>query len=404
MNSMDEYDYQLPVEKIAFFPLEKRDQSKLLHYQHGQISRYLFKDIFTLIPENAQLFFNNTRVLPARLFFKTQHGANIEVFYLEPSQQSIHQGLLSKGSIQIKAYVGGAKKWKDPCLQKSIPLDSGELLIQAQKKGIEKDYYLIDLQWNILDLTFADVLQLLGQMPLPPYIKREVQKQDAASYQTVYNQIAGSVAAPTAGLHFTEDLFNALQKKNIRLNYLTLHVGAGTFKPVKDDNIRKHNMHQEYVEIPLEVIEVLAHENLRPRIAIGTTSLRSLESLYWLGLEIIKNPSNPTLHVSQWIYENTSSPKSCQEVMKYLLAWMKEKKMNKLCFDTQILIQPGYTFQVMDALITNFHQPKSTLLLLVSAFIGKDWKNVYHYALENEFRFLSYGDSSLLWKKEYNTR
>lgn len=398
--SIEHYNYHLPPEKIAFFPNNPRDSSKLLEYTQGQIHEHIFREISSLIPSQARLFFNNTKVVPARLYFENEHGGIIEIFYLEPYQNDITQGLQQCGHIQIKAYVGGVKKWTNQILKKKHIVNNKEIEIQAQKLEQKEDYYVIELSWTPENWPFLSILEKLGQIPLPPYIKRESVMDDQQNYQTTYAKWAGSVAAPTAGLHFTKAVLESLKQNNVVPFELTLHVGAGTFKPVKDEDVRKHMMHQEYVEIPKNIIQNLAQTTHDPIIAVGTTTLRSLESLYWVGVQIHREPQKTAFQVSQWEYENSKGDLSMSESMQHILDWMARENKETIAFQTQILIQPDYMFRVVDALITNFHQPKSTLLLLVSAFVGEDWKRIYDYALQHDFKFLSYGDSSLLWKNK----
>lgn len=396
---IEDFDYELPASRVAYFPIEPRDQSKLLCYTKGQIETHCFKELAKHLPASTQLFINNTKVVPARLLFTNSTGASIEIFYLEPYKQTSLLAFARTQNIQIKAYVGHIKKWKEPYLQQRIEYQGKTIIIQAKIDEKINDYYLITLTWDHENLTFLDLLTQFGHMPLPPYIKRKDQTADLKNYQTVYHQHPGSVAAPTAGLHFSEAVFTNLHQKGIQTHPLTLHVGAGTFKPLQTSDVRAHQMHSEWVEISREVIENIQKLDQEPVVAVGTTSLRSLESLYWLGVNI-HSYVNQDLMVDQWVYEKKTFHCTRQQSMQNILNYLNHNKLNKLSFQTNILICPGYDFKMVDGLITNFHQPKSTLLLLIAAFIGQDWKKVYNYALNNEYRFLSYGDSSLLWKNQ----
>ncbi len=396
---IEDFDYDLPLSNIAYFPIEPRDESKLLLYKNGNIETHIFKDLDEYLPANTQLFINNTKVVPARLLFSTSTGASIEIFYLEPYAQTSILAFARTKNIQIKAYVGNATKWKEPYLTQYIDYQGKNIQIQAKNEGKIDDYYLITLTWNHENLTFLDLLIQLGHMPLPPYIKRKDQTSDLQNYQTVYHQEPGSVAAPTAGLHFSQGVFERLHQKVIQTHALTLHVGAGTFKPVQTTHIREHHMHSEWVEISRDVIEKIKNIETEPIVAVGTTSLRSLESLYWLGVNM-SSELDQALFVDQWVYEKNNLMCTRKQSMQNIVSYLDHKQLDKISFQTNIMICPGYDFKMVDALITNFHQPKSTLLLLIAAFIGQDWKKVYNFALANEYRFLSYGDSSLLWKNQ----
>jgi len=409
--SIHNYTYSLPEERIAKYPLEERDASKLLVYKDGLITEDKYQTIAEHIPANSLLIFNNTKVVEARLLFQKETGGVIEIFCLEPHEQyaDITTAMLQKEKVLWKCLVGGASKWKaGQLLEKKIKNSDQEILLQA--KYIEKrtDAFIIELSWSPAQLSFAEVLHLAGAIPLPPYIKRSVEPSDHERYQTVYAQFDGSVAAPTAGLHFTESIFKKFEEKNIQKDFVTLHVGAGTFKPVKSDTMQEHDMHAEFIDVSITTIQNLAANLNNKIIAVGTTSLRTLESLYWLGVKKSTVNSQRTIAASdrtlgllQWeAYELMDKNITAKEALESLIQWMKENQLEQLLAKTQILIAPGYQFKIVNGLITNFHQPQSTLLLLVAALIGDDWKRVYDHAMNNNFRFLSYGDGSLLWKRE----
>ncbi|MFN5372252.1 MAG: S-adenosylmethionine:tRNA ribosyltransferase-isomerase [Bacteroidia bacterium] len=398
--SIHDFSYDLPADKIAAFPLEARDQSKLLHYTGGQISDRQFFELPELLNEGDLLVFNQTRVVQARLVFRNSTGARIEVFCLEPlGQTDMVQAMLQKGNAEWLCMVGRASKWKEDEVLKAEHSESG-IQLKVRMLLREAEGFKLHFSWESSAHCFAEILECFGKIPLPPYIKREPVEGDSERYQTVYARENGSVAAPTAGLHFTDAVLDALQKKGIGLGKLTLHVGAGTFKPVKAERMADHAMHEEKVIVGIDVIEQLA--NCKGRVlAVGTTSLRSLESLYWTALRLKNRPDSEwNVRVSQWEpYESGYLHDSFQELMAWLAEGMRQRGMQTLTGSTGLLIAPGYSLKVAEGLITNFHQPNSTLLLLVAAVIGEDWKKVYAHALENGYRFLSYGDASLLEKK-----
>lgn len=398
--SIHDFSYDLPADKIAAFPLEARDQSKLLHYKGGQISDRQFFELPELLNEGDLLVFNQTRVVQARLVFRNSTGARIEVFCLEPlGQTDMVQAMLQKGNAEWLCMVGRASKWKEDEVLKAEHSESG-IQLKVRMLLREAEGFKLHFSWESSAHCFAEILECFGKIPLPPYIKREPVEGDSERYQTVYARENGSVAAPTAGLHFTDAVLDALQKKGIGLGKLTLHVGAGTFKPVKAERMADHAMHEEKVIVGIDVIEQLA--NCKGRVlAVGTTSLRSLESLYWTALRLKNRPDSEwNVRVSQWEpYESGYLHDSFQELMAWLAEGMRQRGMQTLTGSTGLLIAPGYSLKVAEGLITNFHQPNSTLLLLVAAVIGEDWKKVYAHALENGYRFLSYGDASLLEKK-----
>jgi S-adenosylmethionine:tRNA ribosyltransferase-isomerase len=398
--SIHDFSYELPAEKIADFPLEERDQSKLLHYSVGKIVDHRFHELPDLLKPNDLLVFNLTRVVQARLLFKNSTGARIEVFCLEPlGQTDMVQAMLQKGSAEWLCMVGRASKWKEDEVLKAEHSESG-IQLKVRMLRREAEGFKLHFSWESSAHCFAEILECFGKIPLPPYIKREPVKGDSERYQTVYASENGSVAAPTAGLHFTDSVLEALQTRNIEIAKLTLHVGAGTFKPVKAERMADHAMHEERVIIGVDVIEQLAACKGRV-MAVGTTSLRSLESLYWTALRLKNKPNSEwNVQVSQWEpYESGYLHDSFQELMAWLAKGMHARGIQALTGSTGLLIAPGYSLKVAEGLITNFHQPNSTLLLLVAAVIGDDWKKVYAHALENGYRFLSYGDSSLLERK-----
>lgn len=396
---IDEYDYPLPDERIAKYPLQQRDRSKLLIYQNHEIQERTFCDIADFIPENSLLVYNNTRVIQARLLFRKTTGAQIEVFCLEPANPADYaQSLGSNAVCEWKCMVGNLKKWKEGILSKQITIAGFEFTFTAEMLSSTENTHIVRFSWDNGNIHFADILENAGELPIPPYLHRKTEESDLSSYQTVYSKIKGSVAAPTAGLHFTNEVFESLKNKNIELQEVTLHVGAGTFQPVKTRDIAEHHMHTEVISVHRSTIESLIN-NYGKIIAVGTTSVRTLESLYYIGLKITKNsPSaNERLRVTQWEpyeeQENIETASALQNILNYLDA----HELSTLHAETQIMIKPGYKFRLVNGIITNFHQPKSTLLLLVSAFVEGNWNVIYDYALKNNFRFLSYGDSSLLF-------
>jgi S-adenosylmethionine:tRNA ribosyltransferase-isomerase len=402
--SIKDFSYHLPEEKIAFHPLAERDSSKLLIYQNGNIQESIYRKIAEYIPAGSLLVFNNTKVVEARLLFQKPSGGVIEIFCLEPHEQyaDITTAMLQPKNVLWKCLIGGASKWKrGQVLEKRIDLTN--TILQCRFIERKTDCFVVELSWGS-SLSFAEILHQAGAIPLPPYIKRDIDESDAERYQTVYAKQNGSVAAPTAGLHFTSEIFNRLKEKNIQTGFVTLHVGAGTFKPVNTAIMENHEMHAEYIDVTIELIENLLLNLNKTIVAVGTTSLRTIESLYWMGLkQSVTNDQestagNPELCVSQWEpYENADKNISAADALNALLNWMQKNKLNRLVGKTQILIAPGYKPRIVNALITNFHQPQSTLLLLVSSLIGVEWKSVYEFALENNYRFLSYGDGNLLF-------
>ncbi len=407
--SISAYSYSLPDNRIAKYPLAERDASKLLISKEGILAEDIYKNIAAHIPENSLLVFNNTKVVEARLLFQKPTGGIIEIFCLEPHAQypDITTAMLQTEKVLWHCLVGGAAKWKaGQVLEKQIKQNGSTVILQARYVEKKADSFIIELAWSPKELSFAELLHHAGAIPLPPYIKRAVEESDTVRYQTVYAKTDGSVAAPTAGLHFTEGVFASLKEKNIQPDFVTLHVGAGTFKPVKTETIQEHDMHAEFIDVSKPFIENLLSKLDQKIIAVGTTSLRTLESLYWIGRkpELCSGDMIPergsSVHLAQWEpYEHMMEDMPVKQALENLLLWMETNKRERLIAKTQILIAPGYPFKIIDGLITNFHQPQSTLLLLVAALVGPDWKKLYAYALENDFRFLSYGDGSLLWRK-----
>ena len=405
IDNIETYNYDLPLERIAEYPLALRDQSKLLVYKDETINDRLFTSIVDHLPSNAILVFNNTRVVQARFLFQTPTGATVEIFSLEPAEGGPAESMSSKGPVVWKCFVGNAKRWKQPLLERNVILPTGEALTFLAKQVDKKDdYYIIEFSWSLAHITFSEIFALLGDLPLPPYMKRKTEESDKLRYQTIYAKHEGSVAAPTAGLHFTEQVFEALDLKGIERKEVTLHVGAGTFKPVKTDSIKDHSMHSEHISVSKEIIDSLYKEGSSKFVVpVGTTSMRTLESLYWLGCKLTDDSVQSIglmPELNQWdAYSLT--PLSLEDSMKNVLAYLSKKNSTVFLAKTSLLIKPGYTFKVCKALITNFHQPKSTLLCLVASFIGiEPMKKIYDHALASDYRFLSYGDSSLLFGKK----
>ncbi|WP_162343835.1 S-adenosylmethionine:tRNA ribosyltransferase-isomerase [Cyclobacterium salsum] len=395
--SLKDYDYHLPDAFIAKYPLKKRDASKLLHYENGKIQHAHFSDLPTVLPPNTQLVFNDTKVIPARLHFRKPTGAAIELFLLNPLKPStlIPQSMESHGPVVWECMVGNLKRWKEgEQIECEIPLNQQNIVLRA--KLLSRETKAVEFSWDPAELTFASIVEASGEVPLPPYLNRKADDSDKSRYQTVYSKIQGAVAAPTAGLHFTEKTLEELKKRKIPLHYLTLHVGAGTFLPIKHQNILEHPMHREQMVFSKENIENLCRTRGNI-VAVGTTSLRSLESLYWYGVKLISG-SNTEFQVGKLDpYHGEEKNISKQKSFEAILAHMKNTNQAQLIGATEIFIFPGYRFRVCNGLVTNFHQPCSTLILLIAAFTHQQWRVIYEEALKNEYRFLSYGDSSLLW-------
>lgn len=398
---INDYDYDLADDRIAKYPLKERDASKLLVSRGEEIDDVRFGMLPDYLPKDSLLIFNNTKVIQARLFFQKATGAQIEIFCLEPHTPNDY--LLSFQQNERCSWVclvGNLKKWKEGSLTKKIAIADGEVELRATRLEATHDSHIVSFEWDNPNYSFSDLLELTGELPIPPYLNRRTEEEDKETYQTVYSKIEGSVAAPTAGLHFTEKVFAQLKNKGILTDEVTLHVGAGTFKPVKSDLIKDHEMHSEFISVKKSMIEhLLAHQG--KVIAVGTTSVRTLESLYYIG-ESLERPLEDgiSLKVGQWQpYDEAWNRITRQKALGNILSYLNANKLDTLVADTQIMITPGYEFKIVDGIITNFHQPKSTLLLLISAFVANnDWKRLYNHALENNYRFLSYGDSSLLLK------
>ncbi|MBC7829419.1 MAG: S-adenosylmethionine:tRNA ribosyltransferase-isomerase [Chitinophagaceae bacterium] len=402
--SIDDFTYELPEEKIAKYPLAQRDASKLLVYKNSRIEDTSYKNIDKYLPPGSLLILNNTRVIEARILFQKQTGAAIEIFCLDPyiPDIDITTAMQQRQSVIWLCLIGGVSKWKHgQVLQKKITADGYIIVVEAKFVDKVKASFAVQISWTPAELSFAEILHYAGNIPLPPYLKREAESTDEERYQTVYANTKGSVAAPTAGLHFTKELFEKLHLKKIETAWATLHVGAGTFKPVKSVTMEHHDMHAEFVEVDISLVENILKRVNGHITAVGTTSLRTIESLYWMGVKLIHS-MNITVHdliIGQWEpYELPAKNITPSQALEALLDWMTANKISRLITKTQILIAPGYTMRIANALITNFHQPRSTLLLLVAAFVGDDWRKIYDYGLKNDFRFLSYGDGCLLFR------
>lgn len=395
-----DYNYDLPDERIAKFPLKERDHSKLLVYKHGEVSEDIFYNLPSHLPQGALMVFNNTKVIQARMHFRKETGALIEVFLLEPFAPADYEQMFQTTChCSWLCIVGNMKKWKSGALSRTFDVKGTTLTLSVERKGEKGTSQLIDFSWDADNISFAEILDAVGELPIPPYLNRKTEESDKTTYQTVYSKIKGSVAAPTAGLHFTPKVLADLDVSGIDREEVTLHVGAGTFKPVKSNTIGEHEMHTEYICVHRQTLEKLLKHGASA-IAVGTTSVRTLESLYYIGLKLHANPSldEADLHVMQWEPYNVDKDAeiSAAEALQCVLDFLDRNGLTTLHSSTQIIIAPGYDYKIVKMLVTNFHQPQSTLLLLVSAFLHGDWKKVYDYALAHDFRFLSYGDSSLL--------
>lgn len=415
---MDEFDYELPEERIAYTPAGKRSDSKLLVWDQSIIAETQYKEIANFIPHGHSLFFNNSKVIAARILFdKSNHPIGtegglsnaqtnsrqnkIEIFCLEPTTAytPVQLAMQATHKVQWKCLVGGAKKWKVPFLEKQLQYNNTTINLVATRIAQEEGHFIIEFTWDHPSIVFSEIIALVGQIPLPPYIQRAANETDKDRYQTTYAIAEGSVAAPTAGLHFDELVFNTLNAKAIDQKYITLHVGAGTFMPVKVEDFHDHLMHAEFIDVAIATIHYLANTNDKI-IAVGTTSLRTLESLYWLAIKIKLQPSIDVneLNLLQWeAYTLDAQNLSVKEAMGFLNSWMLQNKLSSLIASTQLMVKPGYQFRICKGLVTNFHQPKSTLLLIIAAIAGDQWKTVYQHALAHEYRFLSYGDGCLFW-------
>lgn len=411
---ISDYNYDLPDSLIAKFPVSPRDTSKLLVYRHGEISDDIFYNLPKYLPQKSLMVFNNTKVIQARMHFRKETGALIEVFLMEPAAPTDYELMFqTRGECSWLCMVGNLKKWKEGSLVRTFDVAGSTInfkatmrrdIIDAKSGGTN---YWVDFAWDNPQVSFAEILDAVGELPIPPYLNRETQDSDKTTYQTVYSKIKGSVAAPTAGLHFTDKVLAAIDAAGVRREELTLHVGAGTFKPVKSEEIDGHTMHTEYVCVRRDTLQTLLDYDCCA-IAVGTTSVRTLESLYYMGVKLEANPdaAEEDLHVCQWEpYEKADGTPvdgnlidgiTPQKAISNIIAWLDKNNLKTLHSSTQIIIAPGYEYKIVKVLVTNFHQPQSTLLLLVSAFLKGDWRNVYDYALSHDFRFLSYGDSSIL--------
>ncbi|MFN5984417.1 MAG: S-adenosylmethionine:tRNA ribosyltransferase-isomerase [Fluviicola sp.] len=400
-----DFTYDLPDDRIAKYPLEERDLSKLLVYKNATIKEDSYKNLDQYIAEKSLFIFNNTRVIQARLHFKNSTGARIEIFCLEPSGSNAEpsSAMIQTASVEWECLIGRYDKWKE----KTLSIEVNDIKLSAEVQARNGNAFTVKFSWEPSNYSFAEVLEQIGQIPIPPYLKRASEQIDSSRYQTVYAAQKGSVAAPTAGLHFTQQIFEKLQSKQAQLDYVTLHVGAGTFKPVKSETLEGHDMHSEWIEVEKESIEKIVsqlsnNETGKQIIAVGTTSLRTIESLYWMGVKASENTiaTMNELEVNQWDAYELQQNLSAEESLNSLLAWMEKNAVQKLICKTQILIVPSYELRIADALVTNFHQPSSTLLLLVAAVVGDDWRKIYDHALANDYRFLSYGDGSILFKRK----
>lgn len=396
---IQDYNYNLPDDRIAKYPLTKRDNSKLLVYKNEKITDTVFSNINNFLPENCLMVFNNTKVIQARLHFQKTTGAQIEIFCLEPCIPNDYQlNFQQTEKCSWVCLIGNLKKWKEGSLTRQINVNEQIVNFTATRTRSHGDAHVIDFEWDNQGVTFSELLDAVGELPIPPYLNRATEEQDKQTYQTVYSKIDGSVAAPTAGLHFTPEVMKSLKEQGMKLAEVTLHVGAGTFRPVKSDEIGDHVMHSEFISVQKSFIEELIRFEGKV-IAVGTTSVRTLESLYYMGVSL-ENQKQSHVHVSQWMpYNDSNNRLSKKDALKNILAYLEANSLSTLIADTQIIIAPGYDFKIVDGIVTNFHQPQSTLLLLVSAFLGNNnWKNIYEHALSSDYRFLSYGDSSLLLK------
>ncbi|QEK52145.1 S-adenosylmethionine:tRNA ribosyltransferase-isomerase [Pedobacter aquae] len=401
------FTYDLPENRIAKYPLAERDLSKLLVYHNGEISEDIYRNLDKYIFEKSIFIFNNTKVVQSRLYFNNSTGGKIEVFCLEPSEKN-HEpsmAMMKKTCVEWKCLIGRLDRWKE----KVISINTKDISLDAEILERDGNVFTIRFSWQPTSFSFAEILEHFGAMPIPPYLKRESEEIDVSRYQTVYAEQQGSVAAPTAGLHFTNQIFEKIKSKNAIVDYVTLHVGAGTFIPVKSETLEGHQMHSEWIEVAQETIlnivaQISDEQTNKNVIAIGTTSLRTIESLYWMGVKANQNMSASIdeLEVKQWDAYELQQSLTASDALNCLLAWLKRNKIEKIICKTQLLIVPSYQLKIANALITNFHQPSSTLLLLVAAVVGDDWKVIYDYALKNDFRFLSYGDGSLLFDNKRN--
>jgi S-adenosylmethionine:tRNA ribosyltransferase-isomerase len=399
--AIDKYNYELPDERIAKFPLEVRDRSKLLVFDHGTITDARFYDLPELLEPGDLVILNNTRVIPARLILHKPSGGAIEVFCLDPVDKAHQDAMSAPSGVRWKCLVGGAKKWKDGQLI-GVQIERNDKIVECNAAliGRVNDAFIIEFSWDDPTMVFSEFLDAVGKIPLPPYFHREAELSDLERYQTVFSKYKGSVAAPTASLHFTEQVFESLKQRGVGLEEITLHVGAGTFKPVSTENLSGHEMHSEWFSVSRNTIQRLRDHDYNRLIVAGTTSLRTIESLYGLGVQLLQGrAATGMLSLSQWeVYDEGVEAISITDALDAILNYLDNQKQLFFHASSSLLIAPSFQFKLADGLITNFHQPKSTLLVLVSAFIGKEWKEVYDHAMKNDYRFLSYGDSSLLWR------
>ena len=403
---ISDYNYPLPDERIAKFPLAQRDHSKLLVFENGDISEDIFYNITSHLPKGALMVFNNTKVIQARMHFRKETGALIEVFLLEPAEPADYELMFqTNGKCAWHCLVGNLKKWKEGQLSRSFDVNGKTVTLSVERLHEERTSHWVEFRWDNPDVSFAEILDADGELPIPPYLNRDTQESDKTTYQTVYSKIKGSVAAPTAGLHFTDKVLADIDAHGIDREELTLHVGAGTFKPVKSEEIEGHEMHTEYICVNKKTIDkLIAHGG--KAIAVGTTSVRTLESLYYMGVKLHDNPNltEEQLHVGQWepydyaerLAAEGTAPLDTIDALRDISDYLDRNSRKALHSSTQIIIAPGFEYHIVDILVTNFHQPQSTLLLLVSAFVKGEWRRIYDYALAHDFRFLSYGDSCLI--------
>ena len=398
---IEDFTYLLPDERIARYPVSPRHNSKLLIYKNGTITDDRYVNLANHLPEQSLLLLNNSKVIEARLHFKKSTGGQIEVFCLEHSNKypDVSSAMQQKGSVEWLCQIGGVKKWKTGPIELYFESNGTQHTLSAEQMERSDSGFKIHFTWTATDLCFAEILNLIGKIPLPPYLNREAEESDKTSYQTVYAKEDGSVAAPTAGLHLTETIFKQLAAKDIHPANLTLHVGAGTFKPVKTETAEEHDMHAEFIEVNQDLLQALIAQPDQIRVAVGTTSLRTLESIYWMGVKLLSNPDSRLEIIELQQFEAYQLPQvipfidAINAVLKQLILEQVDQFLTK----TSLMIKPGYRIRSVDAILTNFHQPRSTLLLLIHAFVGKDWKEIYNHALNKDYRFLSYGDGSLLW-------
>lgn len=396
---LSDYQYHLPDERIAKFPLEQRDASKLLHFEKNQISHHSFMELPELLPDNTLMVFNNTKVIPARMIFQRNTGAKIEIFLLKPIFPSsvINEVMITTHEVSWQTIIGNLKKWKEgEILEGKILIDQQEITLRAFLS--DRDQRIVTFRWNG-QIPFVSLVEASGEVPLPPYLNRKAVEEDKPRYQTVYSQKEGAVAAPTAGLHFTEGILSQLTAKGIKTDYLTLHVGAGTFQPIKEEDVVQHPMHSEQIVIHHDHVKRLL-EHTGNIVAVGTTSMRTLESLYWYGVKLIRGGDDSFMIPKLFPYEPEGAVPLLKESLQAVLEWMTANGKEEIIGHTEIMIMPGYTFRVCNGLVTNFHQPGSTLILLVAAFTHNKWRTIYEEALSHDYRFLSYGDSNLLWNNK----